>query len=162
MNTPTDTNQKPKAPFALVIEFKAQCLFNGKHKRWCFRSDIGNVKNPNATQQLNYLLNLVKHEYKGMYLTASIFDNRHLHAIPYGQEKPNNLIFQAWCDQVVKDSTSELDLTYIIAPAHEYNFKIDFEEAAKRIFDQQNNEVMRATFQLSEALQMYKLTLKEI
>ena len=115
MNTAPTATPKLPAPFAAVVHFKQNYLWQKKHSSWTFRSNDLSPEPSTLDQQYRFLEQFVLKELQGTYLTASVFDNCGLLRIPaYDQQaqKSRNLIWQYEYMKFKIDKRRYLDLSF--------------------------------------------------
>lgn len=156
MNTNPTATRKQLAPFAAVLHFKPDSLYQQKHKSWTFRSDwIAPIDTP-IHKQFSYLEKFVLKEMQGTYETASIFNNCGLVITPYGSETPkDNLVLYVHRDRITIDRRSFIDTSFL-QPSYDRDFleylAISFEEQ-KYFIDLQANALSDGAKAYKEALQ---------
>jgi len=152
MNTSPTTPKKQLPPFAAVVHFKHNCLYQQKHPSWTFRSDWVSPLNTPIHKQFLYLESHILKELKGQYITASIFNNCGQITIPYGEELPkNNLVLYIDHDQIKVDHRKYIDLSFL-----EHTYDKTFLEFLAVSFEQQKYEIDLKASILSGYAKEYK------
>jgi len=152
MNTTPATPAKTVPPFAAVLHFKRNRLYQKKHESWTFRSDwICPIGTP-IHKQYPYLEKFVLEEMQGTFLTASIFNNCGLCYIPFGEEAPkNNLVLYVDHNRITIDRRKNIDLSFL-----DWTFDKDYLEAMAVIFHNDKYLLDLKATQLHEYAKLYK------
>ena len=153
MNTATTATPKTPAPFAAVLHFRANCLYQKKHASWTFKSNDLCPEPTPVHKQFDYIKNFVFREMWGQFMTASIFDNCGRMFVPYGHEVPKskNLVLQVNYNRVTIDNTKYLDLSWL-----EHTYCPRYLDELAKSFSAMHQEIL--VNPLAAAIQQYKHT----